>query len=136
MMFVFFTPLILSQVGGSFSDGEASLYGCVPLLKRPNAGLCDLNVVWGVAVPVSVVALVSLILALVPLCCLWWITDAERHSGTVLLLLLITAIVGLCEFSFTCLTESYKHLRITQCALWGALLQSALHAWCNFFVSK
>uniref|UniRef100_A0A3B3RT38 G protein-coupled receptor, class C, group 5, member Ba n=1 Tax=Paramormyrops kingsleyae TaxID=1676925 RepID=A0A3B3RT38_9TELE len=118
-----FGLLLLSLVGGGFSEDEASPRGCGSFLKRPFTALCDLDAVWGVAAEAAAggAALASLVMVLVLLCRLRRIAEPEKRSGVAPLLLLLAAIVGLCALSFAYLIELDERLCIIRRSLWGAL---------------
>uniref|UniRef100_A0A3B3SW75 G-protein coupled receptors family 3 profile domain-containing protein n=1 Tax=Paramormyrops kingsleyae TaxID=1676925 RepID=A0A3B3SW75_9TELE len=117
---VFHILLNFSLAGSSFAEDEASPGGCGSLLKRPFTAVYDLDAVWGVAVA-GMAVLASLILALVLLCRLQRITEAEARSGVAPLLLLLATIIMLCAVSFMHVIESEEHVCIARHALWGVL---------------
>ncbi|XP_057673005.1 G protein-coupled receptor, class C, group 5, member Ba isoform X2 [Corythoichthys intestinalis] len=104
-------------------DSEALPPGCGWGLGRPYTLLCDLNAVWGVAVE-SVAAggtLVAILLALVLLCRLRHIGEAEKRSAVGPLLLLLLGAAGLFGLSFAYLIEQDESLCLLRRALWGLL---------------
>ncbi|CAM9317498.1 unnamed protein product [Lampetra planeri] len=97
--------------------------GCGWGLVRPYTLLCDLDSIWGVAVE-SVAAggvLASILLALVLLCRLRHISQAEKRSGVGPILLLLLGILGLFSLSFAYLIEQDEALCLLRRALWGLL---------------
>uniref|UniRef100_A0A672FUM5 G protein-coupled receptor, class C, group 5, member Ba n=1 Tax=Salarias fasciatus TaxID=181472 RepID=A0A672FUM5_SALFA len=105
-------------------DPQSSLpRGCGWGLVRPYTLLCDLDSIWGVAVE-SVAAggaLAAILLALVLLCRLRHISEAEKRSGVGPILLLLLGILGLFGLSFAYLIEQDESLCLLRRALWGLL---------------
>lgn len=104
-------------------DSEALPRGCGWGLVRPYTLLCDLDSIWGVAVE-SVAAggvLTALLLALVLLCRLHHISEAEKRSGVGPILLLLLGVLGLFGLSFAYLIEQDEFLCLLRRALWGLL---------------
>ncbi|CAL8274347.1 unnamed protein product [Lota lota] len=102
---------------------EAVPRGCGWGLERPYTLLCDLDSVWGVAVE-SVAAggaLVAVLLALVLLCRLRGISEADKRSGVGPVLLLLLGVLGLFGLSFAYLIERDESLCVLRRALWGLL---------------
>uniref|UniRef100_A0A667XP01 G protein-coupled receptor, class C, group 5, member Ba n=1 Tax=Myripristis murdjan TaxID=586833 RepID=A0A667XP01_9TELE len=97
--------------------------GCGWGLVRPYTLLCDLDSIWGVAVE-SVAAggaLAAILLALVLLCRLRHVSEAEKRSGVGPILLLLLGILGLFSLSFAYLIEQDESLCLLRRALWGLL---------------
>ncbi|XP_077385379.1 G protein-coupled receptor, class C, group 5, member Ba isoform X1 [Festucalex cinctus] len=128
MAFPWFPALFLLLLtrgakGQDPEDSEALPTGCGWGLGRPYTLLCDLDAVWGVAVE-SVAAggtLVAILLALVLLCRLRHIGEAEKRSGVGPVLLLLLGVVGLFGLSFAYLIEQDESLCLLRRALWGLL---------------
>lgn len=106
------------------SDGSEILpRGCGWGLGRPYTLLCDLDSIWGVAVE-SVAAggvLTAILLALVLLCRLRHVSEAEKRSGVGPILLLLLGTLGLFGLSFAYLIERDESLCLLRRALWGLL---------------
>ncbi|XP_077590446.1 G protein-coupled receptor, class C, group 5, member Ba isoform X1 [Stigmatopora nigra] len=121
---VLFLLLVTGGTNGQDpEDPEALPRGCGWGLGRPYTLLCDLDAVWGVAVE-SVAAggtLAAILLALVLLCRVRHIGEAEKRSGVGPLLLLLLGTVGLFGLSFAYLIERDESLCLLQRALWGLL---------------
>ncbi|XP_020491908.1 G protein-coupled receptor, class C, group 5, member Ba isoform X1 [Labrus bergylta] len=104
-------------------DSEALPRGCGWGLVRPYTLLCDLDSIWGVAVE-SVAAggiLTAIMLALVLLCRLHHIGEAEKRSAVGPILLLLLGVLGLFGLSFAYLIEQDESLCLLRRALWGLL---------------
>ncbi|XP_026862388.1 G protein-coupled receptor, class C, group 5, member Ba [Electrophorus electricus] len=109
---------------GFAQDKEPKVpWGCGFGLTRPYTLLCDLEAVWGVVVEGFAAAgiLTALLLALVLLCRLRSVTEAEKRSGVGPILLLLLGIVGLFGLSFAYLIERNQSLCVVHRALWGVL---------------
>ncbi|XP_047213682.1 G-protein coupled receptor family C group 5 member B-like isoform X1 [Girardinichthys multiradiatus] len=109
--------------GQNPADSEALPKGCGWGLVRPYTLLCDLESIWGVAVE-SVAAsgtLAAILLALVLLCRLRHISEADKRSGVGPILLLLLGILGLFGLSFAYLIEQNESLCMIRRALWGFL---------------
>ncbi|XP_030646628.1 G protein-coupled receptor, class C, group 5, member Ba isoform X2 [Chanos chanos] len=114
---------VLSLASSEDQSDAAVPWGCGFGLSRPYTLLCDLEVVWGVVVEALAAggALAAVLLALVLLCRLRSITEAEKRSGVGPTLLVLIAIVGLFALSFAYLIEQDQTLCVVRRALWGAL---------------
>ncbi|XP_077412971.1 G protein-coupled receptor, class C, group 5, member Ba isoform X2 [Vanacampus margaritifer] len=120
---VFLLLLTHGAQGQDPEDSESLPTGCGWGLGRPYTLLCDLDAVWGVAVE-GVAAggtLVAVLLALVLLCRLRHIGEAEKRSGVGPVLLLLLGVVGLFGLSFAYLIEQDESLCLLRRALWGLL---------------
>uniref|UniRef100_A0A8C2ZFK3 G protein-coupled receptor, class C, group 5, member Ba n=1 Tax=Cyclopterus lumpus TaxID=8103 RepID=A0A8C2ZFK3_CYCLU len=109
--------------GQDSENSEALPRGCGWGLVRPYTLLCDLDSIWGVAVE-SVAAggvLTALLLALILLCRLHHISEAEKRSGVGPILLLLLGVLGLFGLSFAYLIEQDESLCLLRRALWGLL---------------
>ncbi|TNM97380.1 hypothetical protein fugu_015536 [Takifugu bimaculatus] len=97
--------------------------GCGWGLGRPYTLLCDLDSIWGVAVESAAAAgvLTGILLALVLLCRLRHVSEAEKRSGVGPILLLILGVLGLFGLSFAYLIEQDESLCLLRRALWGLL---------------
>lgn len=117
-------PSLLLLAAGQEPDAAGLLpRGCGWGLGRPYTLLCDLDSVWGVAVE-SVAAggaLTVVLLALVLLCRLRHVGEAEKRSGVGPILLLLLGILGLFGLSFSYLIEQDESLCLLRRALWGLL---------------
>ncbi|XP_029293549.1 G protein-coupled receptor, class C, group 5, member Ba isoform X3 [Cottoperca gobio] len=110
-------------IGQDSEVSEALPRGCGWGLVRPYTLLCDLDSIWGVAVE-SVAAggvLTAIFLALILLCRLHHISEAEKRSGVGPILLLLLGILGLFGLSFAYLIEQDESLCLLRRALWGLL---------------
>ncbi|XP_029015051.1 G protein-coupled receptor, class C, group 5, member Ba isoform X1 [Betta splendens] len=109
--------------GQDFESSEPLPRGCGWGLVRPYTLLCDLDSIWGVAVE-SVAAggvLAAILLALVLLCRLRHVSEAEKRSGVGPILLLLLGVLGLFGLSFAYLIEQDELLCLLRRALWGLL---------------
>lgn len=115
---------VAHRATGQDSDNSEILpRGCGWGLVRPYTLLCDLDSIWGVAVE-SVAAggtLTVILLALVLLCRLRHISEAEKRSGIGPILLLLLGILGLFALSFAYLIEQDESLCLIRRGLWGLL---------------
>ncbi|XP_068606286.1 G protein-coupled receptor, class C, group 5, member Ba [Brachionichthys hirsutus] len=104
-------------------DPEALPRGCGWGFGRPYTLLCDLDSVWGVAVESVAAAgvLTAVLLALVLLCGLRHVSEAEKRSGVGPVLLLLLGVLGLFSLSFSYLIEQDESLCLVRRALWGLL---------------
>lgn len=104
-------------------DSETLPRGCGWGLVRPYTLLCDLDSMWGVAVELVAAggALTVILLALVLLCRLRHISEAEKRSGVGPILLLLLGILGLFGLSFAYLIEQDESLCLLRRGLWGLL---------------
>ncbi|XP_061740873.1 G protein-coupled receptor, class C, group 5, member Ba isoform X1 [Nerophis ophidion] len=121
---VLFLLLLTHRTTGQDSeDPDALPTGCGWGLGRPYTLLCDLDSVWGVAVESAAAggALAAILLALVLLCRVRHISEAEKRSGVGPILLLLLGVVGLFGLSFAYLIEQDETLCLLQRALWGLL---------------
>lgn len=104
-------------------DSTALPWGCgfAGSLVRPYTLLCDLEAAWGVAVEAAALggALAAILLALVLLCRLRGVGEAEKRSGVGPLLLLLLGILGLFGLSFAYLVEASESVCLVRRALWG-----------------
>lgn len=115
--------ILLAGLDVSLSqDEEPSVpWGCGFGLTRPFTLLCDLDVMWGVVVEAIAASgvLAAVLLALVLLCRLRSVTEAQKRSGIGTILLLLFGIIGLFGLSFGYLIEPDESLCIMRRALWG-----------------
>ncbi|XP_068574564.1 G protein-coupled receptor, class C, group 5, member Ba isoform X1 [Cebidichthys violaceus] len=115
--------LLLTVAHRATGESEPLPRGCGWGLERPYTLLCDLDSIWGVAVE-SVAAggmLTAIMLALILLCRLHHISEAEKRSGVGPILLLLLGILGLFGLSFAYLIEQDECLCLLRRALWGLL---------------
>ncbi|KAJ3600695.1 hypothetical protein NHX12_031673 [Muraenolepis orangiensis] len=112
-----------SDQPSSSSEEAAVPRGCGWGPERPYTLLCDLDSVWGVAVESMAAggAATAALLALVLLCRLRGIGEAEKRSGAGPLLLLLLGVLGLFGLSFAYLIEQDESLCLLRRALWGPL---------------
>ncbi|XP_017161780.1 G protein-coupled receptor, class C, group 5, member Ba isoform X2 [Poecilia reticulata] len=104
-------------------DPNALPRGCGWGLERPYTLLCDLDSIWGVAVEFLATGgtLAAMLLALVLLCRLRHISEAEKRCGVGPILLLLLGTFGLFGLSFAYLVEQDESLCLIRRALWGLL---------------
>ncbi|XP_076153765.1 G protein-coupled receptor, class C, group 5, member Ba [Alosa pseudoharengus] len=128
MVFFFSGLLLLLSLsvgvsGQEEAESTALPWGCGLGLGRPYTLLCDLESVWGVAVETVAVsgALTAILLALVLLCRLRGVSEAEKRSAVGPLLLLLLGIVGLFGLSFAYLVERSEGACVVRRALWGGV---------------
>uniref|UniRef100_A0AAR2KT10 G-protein coupled receptors family 3 profile domain-containing protein n=2 Tax=Pygocentrus nattereri TaxID=42514 RepID=A0AAR2KT10_PYGNA len=116
---------LLPIMAMSFAHKEEPVvpWGCGFGLTRPYTLLCDLETIWGVVVEGLAAGgtVAAILLALVLLCRLRSVTEAEKRSGVGPILLLLVGIVGLFGLSFAYLIEHNESLCVIRRALWGAL---------------
>lgn len=123
LLLLLLSPLLLLATAQDPDTAGPLPRGCGWGLVRPYTLLCDLDSVWGVAVE-SVAAggaLTAILLALVLLCRLRHIGEAEKRSGVGPILLLLLGILGLFGLSFAYLIEQDESLCLLRRALWGLL---------------
>nr|XP_055039043.1 G protein-coupled receptor, class C, group 5, member Ba isoform X2 [Misgurnus anguillicaudatus] len=115
--------ILLTGLDVSLSQEEKPTVprGCAFGPSRPFTLLCDLDAMWGVVVEAVAASgvLAAILLALVLLCRLRSVTEAQKRSGIGLILLLLFGIIGLYGLSFGYLIEANESLCVVRRALWG-----------------